>query len=213
MTIYDISRLLTPDIAVWPGDSRFSLETVLDRGQGASVNLTTLIMSAHTGAHIDAPRHYTDQGATVEQVSLDYYWGTAQVVSLNPEQVADGPIMPADLAGVDLSLAQRLLLHTHCSHLDLTVFPDQIRYPSPELAEMLGRAGIVLLGNDAPSMDAIDSKALPGHNALLANGVMILEGIDLSVVPDGLYELAALPLKIGGGDGSPVRAALRKLQL
>ena len=79
------------------------------------------------------------------------------------------------------------------------------------MADYLGRLGVVLYGTDAPSMDAADSATLAGHNALLRNGIVILEGLDLTGVPDGLYELAALPLKITGGDGSPVRAVLRSL--
>ncbi len=89
------------------------------------------------------------------------------------------------------------------------LFPPEFVYPSPALVSLLARAGIVLYGSDAPSMDHADSEELPGHNALLVAGIAILEGLDLSATPDGAYELVALPLKIAGGDGSPVRAVLR----
>jgi arylformamidase len=211
MPIYDISRLLNPTIAVWPGDTRFQQSPTLKRSDGASVNLAKITMSSHTGTHIDAPYHFSDDGPTVDALLLDAYWGPAQVVTLPDSGDPGAPIMPADLAGVDLSLAPRLLLHTSCSHLDLSQFPRQIRWPHPELALLLQRHAVVLFGCDAPSMDELDSKALPGHRALGRRGIMILEGIDLSQVPDGVYDLVALPLKIAQGDGSPVRAALRTI--
>jgi len=176
------------------------------RAEGASVNLTTLTLSAHTGSHADAPYHYSDDGATLEAVSLEPFWGSAQVVTVQKE---GGALTPDDFAGYDLGRAPRLLVHSRASELDPTRFPDRYVYPSPELAAYLGEHGVILYGSDAPSMDAVDSKRLPGHNALDEQGIAILEGLDLSQAADGLYELVALPLKIGGGDGSPVRAALR----
>ena len=208
MTIIDISRTLWPDVATWPGDTRFSLETVLDRGQGHSVNLTTITMSAHTGSHVDAPRHFTDDGLTMEGVDLRPFWGLAQVVTINK---ALGPLFPQDFLDYDLSQAPRLLVHTAASSFDPTIFPHDILYPSPALANYLGSLDVILFGSDAPSMDKTDDLHLPGHNALLQNNIAILEGLDLSHAPDGLYELVALPLKIQDGDGSPVRAALRPI--
>jgi arylformamidase len=104
------------------------------------------------------------------------------------------------------------LVHSVASDLPQTVFPQAFVYPSPALAAHLAQAGVILFGSDGPSMDAQDSKTLEGHHALRAHGIAILEWLDLSQTPDGLYELVALPLKIAGGDGSPVRAALRIMQ-
>ena len=208
MTISDISRRLSPEIAVWPGDTPFSMETTMRRAEGDSVNLTTLTLSAHTGSHVDAPYHYTDGGSTLEEVPLAPFWGRAQVVTVHKEQ---GPVVPADLASYDLGLAPRLLVRSAASEMDPTRFSRRFVYPSPDLADHLGEQGIVLYGTDAPSMDAADDANLPGHNALRRNGVAILEGLDLRHAPDGVYELVALPLLIVGGDGSPVRAALRPL--
>ena len=206
--IIDISRPLQADIAVWPGDTPFSLESVLARSKGASVNLTTITMSAHTGSHADAPHHFADNAAAIDEVALAPYWGPAQVVTVSR---APGPLTAADFAGCDLQLAPRLLVRTPAEHLPLAQFPQEIVYPTPDLAAYLQEQGIILYGTDAPSMDAIDSKDLPGHNALLRHGIAILEGLDLNAARDGLYELVALPLRITGGDGSPVRAALRPL--
>ncbi len=209
MPIYDISRELRAGMAVWPGDSPYELRSVLSRAEGSSVNLTTLTLSAHTGSHVDAPYHFSDDGPRMDAVDLSAYWGLAQVVTVARDS---GPLEPADFAGHDLGRAPRLLVHSPASAGDATVFPAAFVYPSPALADHLGRLGVALYGTDAPSMDAADSATLPGHNALRRNGIAVLEGLDLTGVPDGLYELVALPLKIAGGDGSPVRAALRALE-
>lgn len=206
MALYDISRMLTADMAVWPGDTQFNLSRNLSRDDGASVNLTTLTLSAHTGTHVDAPHHFADDAPSMDAADLSVYWGLAQVITVTKE---GGALTPADLADYDLSATERLLVHSPASRLDPTRFSDRFVYPSPELADFLGRMGIILYGSDAPSMDAADDSDLPGHNALLRNKIAILEGLELSHVPDGIYELAALPLRIAGGDGSPVRAVLR----
>lgn len=206
MTIIDITRTLTSETAVWPGDRPFELRDSLRLEDGDSVNLTSLHLSAHTATHVDAPYHFAQDGPTMEAMAPDIYWGPAQVVTVSRQA---GPLQPEDFAGVNLSLAPRLLVHSRSSALPQTVFPEAFVYPSPALAEFLGQAGIMLFGSDAPSMDAQDSKTLEGHHALRAQGIAILEWLDLSHAPDGLYELVALPLKIAGGDGSPVRAALK----
>jgi arylformamidase len=175
---------------------------------GQAVNLTTLNLSAHTGSHVDAPSHFFASGKAIEEMELTPYWGTAQVVTV---QKAAGPLFAEDFSGQELGRAARLLVHSQASHEDPNVFPERYVYPSPALADFLSEKGIILYGTDAPSMDAVDSKTLEGHQSLRRNNISILEGLDLSQAPDGLYELVTLPLKIIGGDGSPVRAALRTL--
>jgi arylformamidase len=208
MRIVDISRTLQPDTAVWPGDTPFQVARTLERRLGATVNLTTLTLSAHTGTHVDAPLHFTDDGPAVDALDLAVFWGPAQVVSVSKPS---GGLVSADFAAVDLSRAPRLLVRSAASAVDPRLFPAAYPFPSPELAAHLAAFGIVLYGSDGPSMDAEDSKSLAGHHALHRHGIAILEWLDLSAVADGLYELVALPLKVGGGDGSPVRAALRPL--
>lgn len=207
--LYDISRTLFPGMAVWPGDTPFELRPTGSLAEGGSVNVTTLTFSAHTGTHVDAPYHFTEDGATLEQVDLSAYWGVAQVVTVDK---TSGPLMQADFAGHELGRAPRLLVNSGAGSADPREFRHDYTYPSPELADYLGQLGVVLYGTDAPSMDTSDSKTLPGHHALQRNGILILEGLDLSEVPDGLYELVTLPLKILGGDGCPVRAVLRSIQ-
>ena len=204
--LYDVTRTMFASMAVWPGDAPFELQPTGSIAEGSSVNVTRLNMGAHTGTHVDAPYHFTDEGVTMERVDLAAYWGPAQVVTV---EKASRPLVPADLADYDLGLAPRLLVKSGASAADPRVFHHEFVYPSPELADHLGKLGVVLYGTDAPSMDASDSKTLEGHHALHRNNILILEGLDLSGVPDGVYELVAFPLKILGGDGSPVRAVLR----
>lgn len=209
MTLIDISRTLEPSLAVWPGDTPFERRVMLDMAVGAFVNLSTLTLSSHTGTHVDAPFHVQRDGDTVERLPLEQYWGAAQVVTVRK---TSGPLTAEDLQHVDLALAPRLLVRSGSgSGAPHDLFPAEFVYPSPALAGVLARAGVVLYGSDTPSMDDADSKDLPGHHALLDAGIAILEGLDLRSAPDGVYELAALPLKIAGGDGSPVRAVLRTL--
>lgn len=207
--LYDITRTMFSGMAVWPGDSAFDLRPTGSLANGDTVNMTTITFSAHTGTHVDAPYHFTEEGMTLERVDLTAYWGPAQVVSVSKSA---GSLTPDDFAGHELGRASRLLVKSGSSAADPRVFHHDYVYPGPELADFLGSLGIVLYGADTPSMDASDSKTLPGHHALQRNGILILEGLDLTDVPDGLYELVAFPLKVLGGDGSPVRAVLRAFE-
>ncbi len=206
--IIDISRTLSPNVAVWPGDSPFSITRELNIAEGEPVNLTRLRMSAHTATHVDSTLHFFDDGIPLEQTSLLPFWGLAQVVTI---EKPSGPLHVEDIAHVDLSLAPRLLLHTVASDTPDTVFVQEFVYPSPEFAAHLAANGIILYGIDAPSVDAVDSEVLTGHYSLGKHNIAILEGACFKDVPDGIYDFVALPLKIAGGDGSPVRAALRTL--
>lgn len=208
MRILDISRTLGPGMTVWPGDTAYQIERVLNLDQGETVNLTTLTMSAHTGTHVDAPLHFTEGGQAIDELDLELYWGAAQVVTSAKRA---GPLEPEDLEGYDISRARRLLVRSEAGDDSPDQFPEAYAYPSPALAEYLGNLGICLYGSDGPSMDDANSKSLDGHHALRRQNIAILEWLDLKKVPDGIYELVAMPLKIAGGDGSPVRAVLRTM--
>jgi arylformamidase len=205
--IYDISRTISPDLKVWPGDTPFSFEQQMSLAAGQSVNLTTLTLSAHTGSHADAPWHYDASGGHPADIPLWKYIGPAHVVSIERQQ---GGIMPEDFAGVDLDGLERLLVHTWVSDLPDDRWPEDFPYPTVELIDWLAEQGAVLLGVDMPSVDAFDSTDLPGHHRLYERGMVNLETLCLRDVPDGIYELVALPLKIAGVCGSPVRAILRE---
>ena len=204
--IIDISRSISERTAVWPGDTTFSRRPVMQLAQGCSCNVSTYTLSAHTGSHADAPRHFVEGAADSAQCALDAYWGPCLVVATrNPLCVSID-----DIAGIDLAAEQRLLFRTPNAPAD-DVWNDDFSFIHPDVARAAAQAGVRLLGIDTPSVDPMTSKTLETHKLLLRGRVAILESLDLSAVPPGRYELCALPLKIDGGDASPVRAVLRVL--
>lgn len=204
--IYDITRTVKPDTAVWPGDSSFQVESVLRRSDGESVNLTTITLSPHTGTHADAYFHYEDDGEHSAGMPLSAYMGKARVVTVHKQ---DGALTPDDFPEAVFENAERLLIHSHVSDLGDEEWAQRFPYLSVALIERLAASGVVLVGLDSPSVDAFDSKDLPCHHALRRFGMVNLESLYLRDVPDGDYELIALPLKLDLVCGSPVRAILR----
>ena len=201
--IYDISRTVSARLAGWPDDTPYRYASVCRLTEGASVNLGTLTMSPHTGTHIDAPYHYDDQGKTVAQLPLEIYLGPAAVVHVEGKERITREDLPKRWLKVP-----RLLLRTG-GWEDDTRFPERIPVLAPDVPAWLQAHGVILLGLDVPSVDLIESKDLPIHHALGNAGIAILEGVDLRAVPEGFYELIALPLRLEGVDGCPVRAILR----
>ncbi|MFP4321042.1 MAG: cyclase family protein [Anaerolineales bacterium] len=204
--IYDITRIVNAQTAVWPGDTPFSLEAKLRIADGANINLYTLHTTAHIGTHADAGYHVQDEGPRAHELPLEPYIGPAQVISLPG---ARGGITPDQVTGMVETPVERLLVHTWVSESPEGEFPADFPYPTPELIDWLADRGAVLFGIDGPSVDAFDSKTLPGHRRLLARGMVHLENLALAGVPDGHYELVALPLKLQDACASPVRAILR----
>jgi arylformamidase len=193
-------------LAGWPGDAPYRFEWSCTKTCGSSVNVGQLSCSIHTGTHVDAPYHFDDAGATTEKLPLNAYFGPARVVDVAGRAL----IRRANLAGVNLEGTPRLLLRTG-TWKDHTRFPETIPVLDEDVPAWLAERGVILLGLDVPSVDVLDSKTLPVHHALGRHGIAILESLDLSAVAEGVYELIALPLKIVGADGSPVRAVLRTL--
>jgi arylformamidase len=191
---------------VWPGDSPFSAVHVLRKSEGAWVNLTTLTLSAHTGTHADAYYHYADDGAHPAAMPLEAYIGPARVVTVEKRH---GPLLPDDFKHVSLEGAERLLIRSWVSDLNDDQWPEMFPYLSLELIDCLEGLNIRLIGLDSPSVDAFDSQDLPCHHAIRRHGMVNLETLILRDVADGDYELVALPLKLDGVCGSPVRAILR----
>ncbi len=206
MRIHDISRLVRSGIPVWPGDTDFDFAFVAKIAEGSSCNVGRVEMSVHTGTHIDAPLHFDDAGADAASVPLEKYVGAFFVADVRPSERGILPEhLPAGL-GPRAREAGRLLLRSYAQRPDR--FDEHMAHATPELADWLAEHGVVLLGIDTDSMDAFESKELPAHRRLNGHGIAILEGIDLSKIEPGSYELIALPLRIAGADGSPVRAVL-----
>ncbi len=206
--LYDITRLISPRTAVWPGDTAYHLASVMSRAAGSSVNLLALTMSPHTGTHADAYYHIADEGASAAEMPLSAYLGPARVVTTHK---AYGPLLPEDFPSAALRGAMRLLIHTPASARSDETWSNHFAYLSVPLIEQLADNGCVLIGIDSPSVDAFDSQDLPCHHALRRHGLVNLESLQLSGVPDGDYELIALPLRLDGACASPVRAVLRAL--
>ncbi|MBX3396427.1 MAG: cyclase family protein [Phycisphaerae bacterium] len=227
--LYDISPPITPTLGVWPGDTSASREILCDIHRGDSITLSTLRATVHLGAHADGPNHYGKDAPAIDQRALDYYLGPCLVAHVG---VARGArvdrsaveaaldrlrVEPVERRAAEergqpkmLKLPPRLLIATG-------TFPDPFRWNNdfaaldPALVDGLHGLGVVTVGIDTPSVDLIDSKDLPAHAAFLRNDMAILEGLALNDVPEGIYELIALPLRLVGFDASPVRAILRSM--
>lgn len=202
--LYDITPPISENLSVWPGDTPLRREVLMDMQQGHSVSLSTLHATVHLGAHADAPSHYGVDGQTMAERSLDHYLGPCQVMRL---QVPRAAVITPDLLPGPVQ-APRLLLATG-TFPDPTHFTEDFAALSPELVEHLHRHGVRTVGVDTPSVDPFPSKDLPAHRAFLRCDMAILEGLVLRDVPEGVYELIALPLRLVGFDASPVRAVLR----
>ncbi len=201
--IYDISMPLTESLASWPGDIPFT-RTIGNRiSQGSTINLSAISMSVHMGTHADAPNHFMEGGATVDAIDPSVFIGPALVVDVRgQDRVSAAVFQSLDLAG-----SPRVLLKTG-SWTDHTRFPTSIPVLDEDVPQHLAERGVVLIGVDIPSVDPLDSKTLSIHHKLGAAGIHILECLDIADVSAGRYELIALPLRIEGADGSPVRAIL-----
>jgi arylformamidase len=203
--IFDITPAITTHLGVWPGDTPPAREVLCDMRRGDNITLSTLRATVHLGAHADAPSHYGAEAPAIDERSLDYYLGPCQVVRLTvPRRMR---ITPAMLPGP--VQAPRVLLATG-TYPDPEQFNEDFAALAPELVDHLHGQGVRLVGIDTPSVDLFDSKDLPSHRRFLQHDMAILEGLLLQDVPEGLYELIALPLKLGGFDASPVRAILRR---
>lgn len=205
--IIDISPPLSSATLVWPGDTPLSREVLQELARGDSVTLSTLRGTVHLGAHADAPSHYGAGAGDIAGRALDFYLGPCEVMRvaiggnsrIKPEHLPRTPSAP------------RLLVATG-SFPDPGQFNQDFAALSPELVDYLHGLGVRLVGIDTPSVDLYSSKDLPAHQRFLANDMAILEGLVLGEVPEGRYELIALPLRLEGFDASPVRAVLRPLR-
>ena len=206
--LYDITRTIAPDTYVWPGVDLPTITPVLRLADGASVNLTTLNLSPHTGTHADAYFHYELDGAHPATMPLEAYIGHARVVTVTKQ---DGPLLPEDFAHISLVGAERLLIHSSVSDREDNEWPPIFPYLSLPVIEWFATLDICLVGLDSPSVDALDSTELRCHHALYRYRMVNIENLFLRGVPDGDYELVALPLKLDLACASPVRAVLRTL--
>jgi len=203
--IYDITPPISSDIKVWPGDTPSTREVLRDVQRGDASTTSVLHATVHLGAHADAPNHCDADAPSIGECDLDAYLGPCQVIHVHADRGAR--LLPDSLKTP--VVAQRLLIATGAYPNPLE-FNRDFAALSPELIESLRHRGVKLIGIDTPSVDPFEAEDLPAHRAALGHGIAILEGLVLDGVPEGMYELIALPLKLIGFEASPVRAILKR---
>lgn len=199
----DISPPLSLQPALFPGDTRFKQSVLMGFEQGDHLKLSSMELSLHTGAHVDAPCHYASKGDGIDAANLNTYMGNCQVIEV--DLPAGASLTPDDI-NTEIT-SQRILFKTGSFPYN-GVWHEDFNSLSPELINELAKKNVVLVGIDTPSIDSATSKKMEAHKAVYENDLRILEGIDLEAVIPGKYELLALPLNIDGADASPVRAIL-----
>ena len=203
--IWDISQVLRPGLPVWPGDTAFSHIPTWSMSDSSPVNVSALTLSTHSGAHADAPLHYTAAGASIEAVGLEPYLGECLVIDAR----GCGPLVePRHLPPLDG--ARRVLLRTY-EAFPHDAWDSRFTAVAPATIDALAAQNVILIGLDSPSLDPETSKTMAAHHAIARADMRVLEGLVLDDVPPGRYELIALPLAIAGADAAPVRAVLRSL--
>jgi len=208
MRIYDITVPLSSALPVYPGDPEVTITPLAQLQWGDAANVSRLVLSSHTGTHLDAPRHFFADGLTIDGLDLHVLMGPARVCAF-PHVTSH--LTADDLRPLGLAGTQRLLLQTPNAALwQKTGFQTNYVALTESAAYLLVEMGIQLVGIDYLSVDAFERQDFPVHRILLRAGVLILEGLDLRAVPPGDYELLALPLLLQHGDGAPVRAILRQ---
>jgi len=205
--LWDISPPVRPGSPVFPGDTPYGQQWVASIAPGCPVNVSTLTLSPHVGAHADAPLHYESGGTPVGALDLDPYLGPCRVI----HAIGRGPLVTwEDLAHALHDLPARVLVRTY-ERAPVDRWDPQLAAFHPDVIERLADAGVRLVGIDTASIDPADSKTLDSHQAIRRRGLRVLENLVLDAVPAGDYELIALPLKLMTADASPVRAVLRAL--
>lgn len=205
--LWDISPPVHAGSPVFPGDTAYSQLWVARIGPGCPVNVSALTLSPHVGAHADAPLHYDPEGAAIGAVDLQAFIGRCRVV----HAIACGPLVrPEHIAHAMDGLPPRVLVRVY-EHMPQDRFDTALPAFAPETVALLADRGVVLIGIDSASIDPAESKTLDSHQTIRRRGLRVLENLLLDDVPEGDYELIALPLKLTTADASPVRAVLREL--
>jgi arylformamidase len=205
--LWDISPAVHAGTPVFPGDTAYSQRWSATIGADCPVNVSALTLSPHVGAHADAPLHYAADGAAVGALALEPYLGRCRVI----HAIGCGPLVQwAHLAHALQDLPPRVLVRCY-RRAPQDRFDPALPAYAPDTVERLAALGVRLIGIDSASIDPADSKPLPSHQAVRRLGLRVLENLLLDDVPEGDYELIALPLKLSTADASPVRAILREL--
>ena len=205
--LWDISPPVHAGAPVFPGDTPYQQQWVARIEPGCPVNVSAITLSPHVGAHADAPLHYDPDGAAIGDVPLDTFLGPCRVI----HAMGCGPLVqPAHLAHAMAQLPPRVLVRVY-ERMPMDVFDNDLPAFAPETVALLADHGVKLIGIDSASIDPASSKSLESHQMIRRRGLRVLENLWLDDVPEGDYELIALPLRLTTADASPVRAVLREL--
>ena len=205
MHIYDVTRTLVSGMPTWPGEAGPELTPIKRMAAGDPADVSHLGLGVHTGTHVDAPKHFIAGGGGAESLPLDALIGAARVVAIRDRY----EIRPEELEEARLEGVERVLFRTRNSEewSDRNFREDFVSL-GPDAAQWLTNHGAKLVGVDYLSVDAFTAPEPRTHLILLGAGVVIVEGLDLRLVPPGEYSLYCLPLKLAGADGAPARAVL-----
>jgi arylformamidase len=207
MKFIDVSVPLDANLPTYPGNTPYTLESIKRIATGGSSNLSPLHLSAHTGIHVDAPRHVFPDGAGVEALPLELLCGRARVIALTTRK----GITAEDLAPFDLNDDVRILFRTHNSRLwGSPTFNAEFVAVTESGARHLLEHGIKVVGVDYLSVEQYKAQGAPAHRLLLGNGPIVIEGLNLRDVDAGIYEMFCLPIPAVGSDGAPARVVLRR---
>jgi arylformamidase len=205
--LWDISPPVAAGTPVFPGDTPYAQEWSAELGPGCPVNVSRITLSPHVGAHADAPLHYDASGTPVGELDLTPYLGPCRVI----HAIGKGPLVHWEHLQQSLhDVPPRVLVRTY-EHMPVDRWDPQLAAYAPDAIERLAALGVVLVGIDTASIDPAESKTLDSHQVIRRLGLRVLENLVLDDVPEGDYELIALPLKLVTADASPVRAVLREL--
>jgi arylformamidase len=209
MKIYDVTVAISNDLPVYPGDPAIQIERTQSLEKGDIARVSRLSMSTHVGTHVDPPYHFMKDGVALDDAPLEVFIGPARVVDAGDAASIDAAL----LSTFDLDGASRVLFKTRNSRFwgETTGFQKDFVYLETDAAEALVARGVKLVGIDYLSIEKFGFDEPTTHRTLLGNDVYIVEGLDLSAITPGDYELICLPLKIKEGDGGPARVVLREL--
>lgn len=204
--LWDISPPVDASYPVFPGDTPYQQHWASTFGPACPVNVSALTLSPHVGAHADAPLHYDPQGASAGELDLAPFLGPCRVIhAIGARPLIEWPHLSH---AVD-ALPPRVLVRT-CDRAPIDHWDPDFTAFAPQTIERLSAMGVVLIGIDSASIDPADSKTLDSHQVIRRRNLRVLENLVLDAVPEGDYELIALPLKLMTADASPVRAVLRE---
>lgn len=203
----DVTVSLRDGMPHWPGDPACHIRKVVSMDDGAVCNLTHLDLSAHTATHMDAPRHFIKDGATMEQMPLDAVIGSCRVIQLDCQD----QITPDDLRPHNLRRGERILFRTRNSveSWNKGEFDRDFVSIRKDAAAYLVERGVRTVGVDYLSIGGFEKDGVETHQIMLGAGIWVIEGLNLSAIKPGRYDLICLPLKIEGADGAPCRVLLR----